>query len=91
MRVRIRKGTTAGGRRRYIRRMGDDGMTREQKRRDQLLRAEKSTESDAAPRITVSDHDGVTRIDIADTAAVRPGPGPGAEDGHPPTTEGESS
>lgn len=54
-------------------------MTDEDKRRDQLLRAEGSTEADAAPRITVSDGDEVTRIDIADTAAVRPGPGPGVE------------
>jgi len=55
-------------------------MTPDEKRRDQLLRAEHSTEADAAPRIEVSEHDGVTRIDIADTAAVRPGPGPGAEE-----------
>lgn len=48
-------------------------MTPDEKRRDQLLRAEHSTEADAAPRIEVSEHDGVTRIDIADTAAVRPG------------------
>ena len=54
-----------------------DGMTAEEKRRDQLLRAEGSTEADAAPRIVVSDHDGVTRIDIADDAVVRPGAGPG--------------
>ncbi|MEV7631824.1 multidrug transporter [Microbacterium sp. NPDC089318] len=57
-----------------------DGMTREQKLRDQFLRAEHSTEADAAPRIEVSEHDGNVRIDIADTAAVRPGPGPGADD-----------
>ena len=49
-------------------------MTDEEKRRDQLLRAANSTEADAAPRIEVSEHDGVKRIDIADTAAVRPGP-----------------
>lgn len=55
-------------------------MTPEDKRRDQLLRAENSTEADAAPRIEVTEHDGVRRVDIADTAAVRPGPGPGAED-----------
>ena len=51
-------------------------MTWEDKRRDQLLRAAGSTEEDAAPRIEVSEHDGVKRIDIADTAAVRPGPAP---------------
>jgi hypothetical protein len=49
-------------------------MTDEEKRRDQLLRAANSTEADAAPRIEISEHDGVKRIDIADTAAVRPGP-----------------
>ncbi|MFD5213602.1 multidrug transporter [Microbacterium sp. NPDC058345] len=54
-------------------------MTDDQKRRDQLLRAEHSTEADAAPRIEVSEHDGNVRIDVAETAAVRPGPGPGAE------------
>lgn len=48
-------------------------MTDEEKRRDQLLRAEHSTEADAAPRIEVLEHDGNVRIDIADTAAVRPG------------------
>ena len=50
------------------------GMTDEEKRRDQLLRLSGSTEEDAAPRITVEETDeGVTRIDIAETAAVRPG------------------
>ena len=57
----------------------EDEMTAEQKRRDQLLRAEKSTEADAAPRIEVSHVDGNTRVDVADTAAVRPGPGQGVE------------
>lgn len=56
-----------------------DDMSAEEKRRDQLLRAEGSTEADAAPRIEVSEHDGVTRIDVAEGAAVRPGPGPGAD------------
>ncbi|MET0735517.1 MAG: multidrug transporter [Microbacterium sp.] len=54
-------------------------MSAEDKRRDQLLRAAGSTEADAAPRIVVSEHDGVKRIDIADTAAVRPGPAPEEE------------
>jgi hypothetical protein len=50
------------------------GMTDDEKRRDQLLRLSGSTEEDAAPRITVEETDeGVTRIDIAETAAVRPG------------------
>ena len=51
-----------------------DGMTDEQKRRDQLLRAPNAVEEDAAPRIEVSRHGNVTRIDIAPDAAVRPGP-----------------
>jgi hypothetical protein len=50
-----------------------DAMTDEEKRRDQLLRAEGSTEADAAPRIQVSEHDGTKRIDIDPGAAVRPG------------------
>ncbi len=59
-------------------------MTDEQKRHDQLTSAPDATEADAAPRIQVSEHDGVTRIDIAPDAPVRPGPGPGA-----PTPEEE--
>lgn len=49
-------------------------MTPEEKRRDQLLSAPDAVESDADPRIEVSQHNGNTRIDIADDAAVRPGP-----------------
>jgi len=49
-------------------------MTDDEKRRDQLLRLSGSTEEDAAPRITIEEKaDGVKRIDVADTAAVRPG------------------
>jgi len=49
-------------------------MTDDEKRRDQLLRLSGSTEEDAAPRITIEEKsDGVTRIDVAETAAVRPG------------------
>lgn len=49
-------------------------MTDDEKRRDQLTRAPKSTEEDAAPRITTSQSpNGATRIDVADTAVVRPG------------------
>ncbi|WP_232711252.1 multidrug transporter [Microbacterium sp. BR1] len=55
---------------------GDVDMTAEEKRRDQLLAAPDAVESDAAPRIEVSKHDGNTRIDIADDAPVRPGPAP---------------
>ncbi|GAA2898556.1 multidrug transporter [Microbacterium esteraromaticum] len=62
-------------------------MTHEQKLRDQFLRAEHSTEADAAPRIEVSERNGNTRIDIADTAAVRPGPGPGVEGAEEPESE----
>jgi hypothetical protein len=56
-----------------------DEMSREQKRHDQLTSAPDATEADAAPRVEVSEHDGNTRIDILDDAAVRPGPGPGAD------------
>jgi hypothetical protein len=53
-----------------------DELTDDQKRHDQLTRAPKSTEADAAPRIVTSaGTGGATRIDIADTAAVRPGKG----------------
>lgn len=59
----------------------------EEKRRDQLLRAEGSTEEDAAPRIAVSEHDGVTRVDILPDAVVRPGVGPGADEAEGSTPE----
>ena len=52
---------------------GPHEMTPDEKRRDQLLAAPGAVESDAAPRIQVSEHDGVTRIDIAADAPVRPG------------------
>ncbi|MFJ2552010.1 multidrug transporter [Microbacterium sp. NPDC087591] len=52
-------------------------MTSEEKRHDQLTAAPDATEADAAPRIEVTERDGVTRIDVAPDAAVRPGPGPG--------------
>jgi hypothetical protein len=46
----------------------------DEKRHDQLTTAPKADEGDAAPRVTTTETDeGVTRIDIADTAAVRPG------------------
>ena len=49
-------------------------MTDDEKRHDQLTRAPKSSEEDAAPRIvTTEGSDGATRIDVADTAVVRPG------------------
>ncbi|GAB3270223.1 hypothetical protein GCM10027426_04490 [Microbacterium lacusdiani] len=50
-----------------------DDMTPEEKRHDQLTSAPGATEDDARPRIEVSEHDGVKRIDIADDAPVRPG------------------
>ncbi len=51
-----------------------DEMSDEEKRRDQLTRMSGSTEADAAPRIIVSEGTGgAKRIDVADTAAVRPG------------------
>lgn len=52
---------------------GTADMTADEKRRDQLLAAPAAVESDADPRVTVSKHDGVTRIDIAPDADVRPG------------------
>lgn len=53
---------------------GMDEMTPEEKRLDELTTAPKSTEADAAPRITITDKgEGVKRIDVADTATVRPG------------------
>ena len=52
-------------------------MTEHDDRHDQLTTAPKATEEDAAPRIDVTEHDGVTRIDVRDDAPVRPGPGPG--------------
>jgi hypothetical protein len=43
-------------------------------RREELLRAPKADPEDAAPRITLSEGtNGATRIDVADTAVVRPG------------------
>lgn len=52
---------------------GEDEMTPDEKRRDQLLAAPDSVESDADPRIDVTHRPGVTRIDIRDDAQVRPG------------------
>ena len=49
-----------------------DGMTDEEKRRDQLLAAPDATEEDAAPRIDVTQRAGnVTRIDTALAEAFR--------------------
>ena len=49
-------------------------MTDEEKRRDQLTTAPKASEEDAAPRITITETaEGPTRIDVAETAVVRPG------------------
>ena len=50
-----------------------DDMTDDEKRHDQLTTAPKASEEDAAPRIEVTEHNGVKRIDVADTAVVRPG------------------
>lgn len=52
----------------------DVEMTDAEKRHDQLTRAPKSSEEDAAPRIVTSTSEsGATRIDVAETAVVRPG------------------
>jgi hypothetical protein len=51
-----------------------DAMTPDEKRHDQLTTAPKASERDAAPRIETSElPNGATRIDVADTAVVRPG------------------
>lgn len=51
-----------------------DEPSHDEKRHEQLTRAENATEADAAPRIEVTEReDGVTRIDVSDDAAVRPG------------------
>ena len=51
-----------------------DKMSDDEKRHDQLTTAPKADEQDAAPRIETSDApSGATRIDVADTAVVRPG------------------
>ena len=51
-----------------------EDMTDAEKRHDELTRAPKSSEEDAAPRITTTElSNGVTRIDVAETAVVRPG------------------
>lgn len=53
--------------------MTDVEMTDAEKRHDQLTRAPKSSEEDAAPRIVTSrSESGATRIDVAETAVVRP-------------------
>jgi hypothetical protein len=54
----------------------DDGvdMSFEERRQDTLRRMSGSDEHDADPRVEVShSDDGNVRIDVADTAAVRPG------------------
>jgi hypothetical protein len=55
-------------------------MTPDEKRHDQLTSAPKSTESDADPRIVITKTDEhTTRIDIDETAQVRPGKPPRGE------------
>jgi hypothetical protein len=51
-----------------------DEMSADEKRHDQLTTAPKAVESDADPRVDITDKgDGVTRIDVRDDAKVRPG------------------
>jgi hypothetical protein len=51
-----------------------DQMSDDEKRHDQLTTAPNASEDDAAPRIVTSKAaSGATRIDVADTAIVRPG------------------
>ena len=55
--------------------MSPEELVDPEARREELLRAGGSVPADAAPRITLTEGtDGATRVDIADTAAVRPGP-----------------
>ncbi|MCU1423947.1 MAG: multidrug transporter [Microbacteriaceae bacterium] len=59
-----------------------DDMTDDEKRHDELTRAPKSTEEDAAPRITTEKTaSGATRIDVAGSAKVRPGGGSAGTNG----------
>lgn len=67
--------------------MSKPDMTEDQKRHDQLTSAPDATEEDAAPRIEVTEHDGVTRIDMAKDTPVRPGPGPGMSEADAPPAE----
>ena len=54
--------------------MAAEHLTDDAERHDQLTTAPKASEQDAAPRIVVGEgHDGATRIDVADSAVVRPG------------------
>ena len=54
--------------------MTHEHLTDDDERHDQLTTAPKASEDDAAPRIIVGEgDDGATRIDVADTAVVRPG------------------
>ncbi|WP_255546060.1 hypothetical protein [Glaciihabitans sp. dw_435] len=54
--------------------MNVEGMSDEEKRHDQLTTAPKADESDAAPRIDITEKpDGVTRIDVREDAKYRPG------------------
>ena len=58
-----------------------DEMSAEEKRHDQLTTAPKAVESDANPRVDVTETgDGVTRIDVRDDAKVRPGKTTGREE-----------
>lgn len=61
-------------------------LTDPEDREEQLRRAPKSDPEDSAPRVELSEGtDGATRIDVAETAVVRPGRlGDDAdEDAHP--------
>jgi len=54
--------------------MATNDMSDDEKRHDQLTTAPQADESDAAPRIAVTENeDGPTRIDVLDDAKYRPG------------------
>jgi hypothetical protein len=56
-------------------------MDADEKRHDQLTTAPQADESDAAPRIDVTEKsDGVTRVDVRDDAKYRPGEADATDD-----------
>jgi hypothetical protein len=58
-----------------------DKMSAEEKRHDQLTVAPKSDESDANPRVEITDTgDGVKHVEVTDVAKVRPGKTTGREE-----------
>jgi hypothetical protein len=62
-------------------RASTDQMSAEEKRHDQLTTAPKADESDANPRVAITDvGDGVKHVEVTDVAKVRPGKTTGREE-----------